>query len=137
MAVFVVALLSAVTMGVIQLYTLEIQIMANETFGAEALMIAQAGLNDAFAEIRQDSSWCAGFTNKAFADGSYTVLVTAESTVPPSKTDDELEVEALGPLYRGVTQDFSVSHPALMPEARAEDQRVFADLYRARGWAAS
>lgn len=113
MAVFVVALLSAVTMGILQLNTVDTQIMGNEYFAAEALMIAQAGLNDAIAEIREDSSWCDGFSDKTFAGGSYTVLVTSETSIPPSQTDGELEVEALGPLYPGVTQEFAVHHPDL------------------------
>lgn len=113
MAVFVVALLSAVTMGIIQLTTVDTQIMGNDTFAAEALMIAHAGLNDAFAEIREDSDWCDGFTDQAFAGGSYTVFVTSETTIPPSETDEELEVEALGAIYPGVTQDFVAHHPDL------------------------
>jgi len=45
--------------------------------------------------------------------GSYTVVVTDEGVTPPTQTDEELEVAALGPLYPGVTQNFSVSHPNL------------------------
>ena len=74
--VFVVALLSAITIGILQINTEEIQLMRNQTHAAEALAIAEAGLNDAFAEIRADSTWTTGFTNKAFNDDSYTVTVT-------------------------------------------------------------
>ena len=113
MVVFVVALLSAVTIGILQLNGVDVQIMGNEAFAAEAMMIAHAGLNDAFAEIRDDSAWCTGFTDKAFAGGSYTVSVIGETSIPPSQTDEELEVEALGALYPGVTQDFVAHHPDL------------------------
>lgn len=73
--IFVVALLAAVVMGMLQINTEEIQVMRNQIYAAEALAIAEAGLNDAFSEIRSDSGWDLGFTNKAFSDGSYTVTV--------------------------------------------------------------
>lgn len=76
MTVFIVALLSALVMGMLQMNTEEIQVMRNQVFAAHALTTAEAGLNDAFAEIRADSSWSAGFTNKTFNGGSYTVDVS-------------------------------------------------------------
>src|SRR4030042_6334132 len=75
LVVFVIAMLAAVVMGMLQINTEEIQIMRNQIDAAEALATAEAGLNDAFAEIRADSSWDAGFTDKAFNGGSYTVAV--------------------------------------------------------------
>ena len=75
-AIFVVALLSAVIIGMLQMTTEEIQIMINQIYSAEALATAEAGLNDAFAELRDDSSWSTGFTDKAFNGGSYTVDVS-------------------------------------------------------------
>ena len=75
LAVFVVALLAAVVMGMLQINTEEIQVMRNQIYAAEALATAEAGLNDAFSEIRVDISWNAGFTDKAFNGGSYTVSV--------------------------------------------------------------
>ena len=76
MTVFVVALMSAVVIGILQMNTEQIQLMRNHIYAAEALATAQAGLNDAFAEIRADSSWTTGFTDKAFNGGSYTVAVS-------------------------------------------------------------
>ena len=75
-AIFVTALLSAVVIGILQMNTEELQIMQNQIHAAEALATAEAGLNDAFAELRADSSWTAGFTDKAFGGGSYSVTVT-------------------------------------------------------------
>ena len=75
MVVFIIALLAAVVMGMLQINTEEIQIMRNQIYAAEALAIAEAGLNDAFHEIRADSGWHIGFTDKAFNGGSYTVTV--------------------------------------------------------------
>jgi len=74
--IFVVALLSAITIGILQINTEEIQLMRNQIRAAEALATTEAGLNDAFAEIRVDSTWTTGFTDKAFNDDSYTVTVT-------------------------------------------------------------
>ena len=75
MTVFVIAFLSALAMGMLQMNTEEIQIVQNQMFSAEAFATAEAGLNDAFSEIRANSSWSAGFTDKAFNGGSYTVDV--------------------------------------------------------------
>ena len=74
--IFVVALLSAITIGILQINTEEIQLMRNQIRAAEALATAEAGLNDAFAEIRADPNWIAGFTDKAFNGGLYTGAVT-------------------------------------------------------------
>jgi len=117
LTVFVVALLATVVIGLLQLNTVDIQLMSNHVFAAQALAIAQAGLNDAFAEIRDDSDWDDGFTDKAFGGGSYTVLVTtldsSSDPVPPTTTDNELDAEALGAIYPGATQDFAVYHEDL------------------------
>ena len=80
MVVFVVALLSALVVGILQMNTEEIQLVRNQIWAAEALAAAEAGLNDAFSEFRADSSWSAGFTDKAFDGGSYTVDVN-DSTI--------------------------------------------------------
>ena len=74
--IFVTALLSAITIGILQINTEEIQLMRNQIYAAEAQAIADAGLNDAFSELRVDSSWNSGFSNKVFDDDSYTVTVS-------------------------------------------------------------
>jgi len=73
--IFVVALLSAITIGILQINTEEIQLMRNQIRAAEALTIAEAGLNHAFAEIREDDEWDEGFDDEPFAGGSYEVDV--------------------------------------------------------------
>ena len=77
MTVFVIALLSTIVMGILELNTVDIQIMQNQVFAVEALMMAQAGLNDALAQLRLDAGWTDGFTNKSFNGGSYTVTISA------------------------------------------------------------
>ncbi len=74
--IFITALLSAITIGILQMNIEEIQLMRNQIYSAEAQAIAEAGLNDAFSELRVDSSWTTGFTNKTFNNGSYTVTVS-------------------------------------------------------------
>ena len=50
--------------------------MRNQIYAAEAVATAEAGMNDAFAELRSDSGWSDGFTDKSFNGGSYTVTVS-------------------------------------------------------------
>jgi len=76
LVVFVIALMAAIVTGMLQMNTEAIQVMRNQIYAAQVLAVADAGLNDAFAEIRVDSGWTAGFTDKAFDGGSYTVTVT-------------------------------------------------------------
>ena len=76
MAIFVIALLSTLVMGMLQMNTEEIQLMQNQIYATQAIAIAEAGLNDAFAQIRSDSNWTAGFTNKSFTGGRYSVTVS-------------------------------------------------------------
>jgi type II secretory pathway component PulK len=73
--VFVAALLAAIVMGMLQINTEEIQVMRNHLRAAEALAIAEAGLNDALAHLRVDADWDAGFAGRVFAGGAYTVTV--------------------------------------------------------------
>lgn len=76
MAVYVIAMMSALVIGMLQMNTEEIQLMQNHVNLAGAVATAEAGLNDAFYELRNDSSWTTGFTDKAFNGGTYTVTVS-------------------------------------------------------------
>ena len=76
MVVFAIALMATITMGILVMTTEEVELMQNQLYAAQAMCTAEAGLNDAFAQIRTSSSWTTGFTNKAFNGGSYTVIVT-------------------------------------------------------------
>ncbi len=76
MTVFIVALLAVLTMGILQMSTEEIQLMQNQIYAAEALATAEAGLNDAFSELRTDPNWSTGFDDEPFNSGSYDVNVT-------------------------------------------------------------
>jgi hypothetical protein len=75
LVVFVTALLAVLVTGMLQMNTEEIQVMRNQIYAAEALAIAEAGLNAAFAELRADDEWNVGFDNVSFAGGEYDVDV--------------------------------------------------------------
>ena len=74
--IFVIALLSMLVTGMLQINTEEIQLMQNYIYAAQSKAIAEAGLNAAFAQLRSNSSWTTGFSAVNFADGTYTVKVS-------------------------------------------------------------
>ena len=104
MTVFVIALLTALTMGMLQMNTEEVQLMRNQIYAAQALGVAEAGLNDAFAEIRADSSWAVGFFGEPFNSGSYTVDV---SGVLPNLTIESEGISSQGFVAR-IAADITV-----------------------------
>lgn len=118
MVVFIVALMAAVVMGILQINTEEIQLMQNHVGAARAQAIAEAGLNDALARLRSDSLWDAGFTDKPFDGGSYAVVVdgstlTATGTTAEgfsARLDVNVTLSSDGPPYV-VTIDRLRIHP--------------------------
>ena len=90
--VFVIALLSALVTGMLQLNTEEIQLMQNHIYASQALAVAEAGLNDALSEIRADDEWDRGFTNKSFGSHTYTVTV---------RSQPDLTIESTGTSSQG------------------------------------
>jgi len=103
--IFAIALLSALVMGMLQMNTEEIQLMQNHVWAVQALAVAEAGLNDALAQIRIDSNWDDGFENKPFDGGSYTVTVTGAL---PNLTIESTGTSAQGFVAR-VEADVTVS----------------------------
>lgn len=95
--IFAIALLSTIVIGMVHLNTEEIQLVQNQVCAAEALCVAEAGLNDAFCELRVDSSWTLGFVKKAFSTGNYSVTVAGG--LP------NLTVEVLGTSGQGFVSD--------------------------------
>ncbi|MCK5175956.1 MAG: hypothetical protein KAR47_21355 [Planctomycetes bacterium] len=104
LAVFAIALLSTLVVGILQMNTEEIQLMQNQVNAAQSLAIAEAGVNDAFAELRQDSSWTTGFASKVFGGGSYSVAV---SNSLPNLTVESTATSAQGFVSR-VAADITV-----------------------------
>jgi Tfp pilus assembly protein PilX len=84
--VFVVTLISVMVMGMLEVNTEEVQLMQNHVYGAQAQAVAEAGLNDALAEMRADANWNTGFASKPFDGGSYTVVVKGSTVVSTGVT---------------------------------------------------
>ena len=91
--VFAIAFLATITVGILVMSAEEVQLMQNQLYAAQALCTAEAGLNDAFAEIRSDSGWTTGFNNKAFNGDTYTVTVTGTL---PTRTITSTAVSSQG-----------------------------------------
>lgn len=89
--VVLVALLAATVVGHLQVNAEELQLMQNQVRGAEALAMAEAGLNDALARLRIDPGWDAGFAGKAFSGGSYTVAVDGSTITSVATTSHGFE----------------------------------------------
>jgi len=105
--VLLVALLAAVVMGHLQVNTEEIQLMHNHVGGAEALAVAEAGLNDALAQLRQDPGWCAGYVDKAFGGGSYTVVVDGSTVTSTAATSRGFVARIQAEMTRGTDSSSS------------------------------
>ncbi|UCE99534.1 MAG: hypothetical protein JSV82_00225 [Planctomycetota bacterium] len=85
--VFVIAFLSAVVGGICHINAQEIQLMRNQIWAAQALATAEAGLNEAMAELRLDKNWSAGFHNKVLSSGLYTVVVGTDEITATASVD--------------------------------------------------
>jgi Tfp pilus assembly protein PilX len=82
--VFVIALLSAVAIGILQLNTEEIQLMHNQINAVQAVATAEAGLNDALFRIRQGSD--PNISDEPFNGGSYAVDVNGDTITSTGTT---------------------------------------------------
>lgn len=82
-AVFLIALTAAIVTGMLQINTEQLQLLSNQKSAAKARTIAEAGLNDAFAQLRADDNWDDGFESKSFENGQYTVSLSGS---PPEIT---------------------------------------------------
>jgi len=76
LALIVMTGLSLLLMSSLEILTTSIQIAGNHIHDIQAMYIADAGVEDAIKELRANPNWNAGFTNKSFGAGSYTVTVT-------------------------------------------------------------
>jgi hypothetical protein len=118
--IFAVALFSAVVIGILQANTEELQVMRNQIRAAEALATAEAGLNDALAEIRVDPNWSTGFTDKAFNSDSYTVTVSGS---PPTRTVESTGTTSQGFVAR-VAADVTIDTSASPYIIRIDNLRI-------------
>ncbi|MCE5340052.1 MAG: hypothetical protein LLF92_02850 [Planctomycetaceae bacterium] len=79
--VFIIALLTAFVVGMLQIHSEQFQIMKNEIFTTQSNLIAQAGIADALARVRTSQSLPANF-NTNFGGGSYSVTVAGSLPDP-------------------------------------------------------
>jgi len=75
MTVFIIALGTILIIGFLELSISDLKIVRNHQYSTRALHIADAGIEDALYELGQNSNWDTGFTDKAFAGETYTVVV--------------------------------------------------------------
>jgi Tfp pilus assembly protein PilX len=106
--VLLVALLAAVVMGHLQINTEEIQLVQNHIGGAEAIAMAEAGLNDALAQLRRDPAWCAGYADKPFGGGSYTVVVDGSTVTATALTSRGFVARVQAEITRGTGDSSSL-----------------------------
>lgn len=87
--VFAAALMAVLVSGMLQTNVDDILITQNQIGAAQALAVAEAGLNDAMAELRADSSWQAGFSDKSFpGGGDYTVVIQDSQITSTGRSAD-------------------------------------------------
>jgi hypothetical protein len=85
MSVFVIALVSALVIGILQINMSEIRLTQHRVYASQALALAEAGLNAALAQIRWDRTWTAGFQDEIlggeerFGGGEYDVDVNSNN----------------------------------------------------------
>ena len=92
LVVFIIAFMTVLVVGMLQNSTEEIQLMRNQVNAAQAVSVAQAGLNDAFSELRTDCEWNDGFSGKSYNNGSYDVEVSGSApslTVSSTGTSEQ------------------------------------------------
>ena len=76
---FLTVITTTIGFGLAAINRSNTQTLTNQLQVTKALYLAQAGLEDAIYQLRQNSAWRTGFTNKTFPSGSntsYTVTVT-------------------------------------------------------------
>jgi hypothetical protein len=81
LSVFVVAMLSTLVIGMLKINSGEIQLIRNQIYASQAMALAEAGLNAALAEMRDNALWQTGFddvivgSTPGFEGGHYDVEV--------------------------------------------------------------
>lgn len=104
--VFVIALLSAVVIGMLQLNTEEIQLMHNQINAAQAIATTEAGLNDALFRIRQGSD--PNISDEPFNGGSYTVDVNGNTITSTGTTAQSFVARVEADITTGTTSPYIV-----------------------------
>lgn len=80
LTMLIMAALSILTVSALELLTTSMRITGNHKRELEAIYVADAGIEDAVKELRNDRDWRTGFNNKDFLGSKYTVTLTQTST---------------------------------------------------------
>ncbi|MCJ7729945.1 MAG: hypothetical protein MUO27_08735 [Sedimentisphaerales bacterium] len=118
--VFAIAMLYVLTIGIVEMHTEEIQLMQNQVNAAEALATAEAGLNDAFARIRDGND--PNIASISFNGGSYAVTVTGTL---PNRTITSTATTSQGFVAKvkaNITVGSSSSHVIRIDNLRLNEQ---------------
>ena len=81
LSIMLMVVLSILTITLFELLTASTQITGNHRLEVRTLYVADAGVEAAINELRDDPTWGVGFTDIAFGDGKYTVGV---ANFPPT-----------------------------------------------------
>lgn len=112
LTVFIIALAAAMVIGMLQLNTEQTLQIHNQIELTQAMMVAEAGLNDAFYELRQDSQWNSGFNNKVFLGDRYTVTVNGMvpnlTIVSTGRTSNNYYTRLEAEILVGITAPHSI-----------------------------
>jgi hypothetical protein len=65
------------------------------------MAMAEAGLNDALAQLRRDPGWRAGYADKPFGGGSYTVVVDGSAVTATALTSRGFVAKVQAEITRG------------------------------------
>jgi type II secretory pathway component PulK len=104
--VFVIALLAAVAMGMLELNTEDIQLVRNQINAAQAIATAEAGLNDAFSRIRQGSD--PNISSTSFNGGSYTVTASGTTITSTGTTAQGFVARVRAGITIGTTSPYII-----------------------------
>jgi hypothetical protein len=98
-AALIITLLLAVLLLAAAMFTAdnsitEVDLLFNQMDSDKAFYIAQAGIEMGIAQLDSDADWRAGFVDKTFDDGKYTVILVDSTTQPA--LDDTLLLRSVG-----------------------------------------
>lgn len=99
-ALALIAMLTSVAIMSVDRSTTDIELAYNQLQEDRAFYVAEAGLQRAIAELKNDDSWRQGFYRQVLDGGYYSASVT-DSTIDPS-LGDTLIIKSLGYFTRAV-----------------------------------
>ncbi len=107
MAIFALFFITLLIVAFLDITTIDLQIVKNQTTSLKALYIADAGIEDAIYKLRQEKDWTEGFAEKPYSTGSgniYTVIVNIDLVSGTSPNEFYIKtLTSTGTVYSGTT----------------------------------